>query len=82
MEMPTAVLAGDYKATVDLAGSGNSPGVPLTFNGFCYASGQQGTTVWTVFLRPTGRVGVDRRILQTVAREKLKVSYLRHHCID
>jgi hypothetical protein len=82
VEMPTSSLASQYKATVDTPNTGNPPGVPLTFNGFCYASGQQGATVWSVLVKPTGHVNVDREILQVAAREKFTPSYLRQHCIN
>lgn len=81
VEMPTAALARMYKTTVDMPRTGNPPGVSLAFNGFCYASGQQGATVWTVLLKPTGHVNVDREILQVAARRKLALSYLQQHCI-
>lgn len=81
VEMPTSTIAGKYKARVDAPNTGNPPGVSLAFNGFCYASGQQGATVWTVLVQPTGNVSVDRELLQAAAQEKLTPSYLRQHCI-
>jgi hypothetical protein len=82
VEMRTAGLAGKYKVKVDKPGTGNPPGVSLAFNGYCYASGQQGATVWTVLVKPTGHVNADRKILQVAARRKLALSYLQRHCIS
>jgi hypothetical protein len=82
VEMPTSAIAGKYKAKVDTPGTGNPPGASLAFNGYCYASGQKGATVWTMLVRPTGHVDVDREILQIAAREKLGPSYLQQHCIN
>jgi hypothetical protein len=82
VEMRTAALAGKYKAKVDKSGTGNPPGVSLAFNGYCYASGQQGATVRTVLVKPTGHVNADRKILQVAARSKLALSYLQRHCIS
>jgi hypothetical protein len=81
VEMPTATLAGRYKVKVDAYNTGNPPGVSLAFNGLCYTSGQHGATVWTVEVRPTGHVNVDREILQAAAQAKLSPNYLRQHCI-
>jgi hypothetical protein len=81
VEMPTVTLATKYKIAVDAPKTGNPPGVALSYNGFCYASGQQGTTVWTILVKPTGDVNVDREILQVAARRKLAPSYLEQHCI-
>jgi hypothetical protein len=81
VEMPSAALAAQYKAKVDAPRTGNPPGVSLAFNGFCYASGRQGATVWTVLVKPTGRVNIDREILRVAARRKLTSTYLRRHCI-
>ncbi len=82
VEMPSLSLANQYKIWIDKSGTGNPPGVPLTFNGLCYASGQQGATVWSVFVRPTGNPNIDREILLVAAREKLTPSYLRQHCTN
>lgn len=80
VEMPTATLAREYKKKVGTPKTGNPPGVSLSYNGYCYASGQQGATVWTVLVKPTGHVNVDREILQAAARRKLTLSYLQQHC--
>jgi hypothetical protein len=82
VEMHTSTLAGQYKAEVDTYGTGNPPGVPHAFNGRCYTSGLQGATVWTIELRPTGNVDIDRKVLQAAARTKLTPSYLRQHCTE
>lgn len=82
VEMPTTTLAGRYKTTVDRPRTGNPPGVSLSYNGYCYASGQQGAMVWAIFVKPTGHVNVDRQILQVAARRKLALTYLRLHCIS
>jgi hypothetical protein len=80
VEMPSTDLANRYKALVDKFNTGNPPGVSLTFNGRCYASGQQGATVWTVEIKPTGNVNVDQTILQAAAQENLPATYLGKHC--
>jgi transposase-like protein len=80
LEMTTSALAGKYQTKVDRLGTGNPPGVPLVFNGHCYASGQQEMTVWTVFVRSTGNKNVDWKILQAAARRKFTSSYLQQHC--
>jgi hypothetical protein len=81
VEMPTTPLAGQYKVIVDTYGTGNPPGVPTTFNGRCYASGQQDSTVWTVEVQPTGKLNIDRMILQAAAQRKLSPDYLGKHCV-
>ena len=80
-EMPITLLADRYKALVDKFGSGNPPGVSPFFNGLCYASGQQGSTVWTVEVQPTGNPDVDPKILQAAAPQELPVAYLAKHCV-
>ena len=82
VEMPTAALGSKYKTEVDTPGTGNPPGISSAFNGECYASGQQGATVWTIWVRPTGDAKVDQEILQVAAQGKLTPSYLRHHCVS
>jgi hypothetical protein len=82
VEMPTTSQADQYKAKVDEPGTGNSPGVPLAFGGTCDASGQQKGTVWTVFVKPTGKAGVDREVLRAAAPSQLSSSYLKQHCIN
>jgi hypothetical protein len=81
VEMPTTSLADQYKTVVDTYGTGNSPGVSSAFNGRCYASGQQGPTVWTVEVQPTSNVVTDRKILQAAAQRKLSAAYLAKHCV-
>jgi hypothetical protein len=81
VEMPTTPLASRYKAVVDTYGTGNPPGVSSAFNGRCYASGQQGSTVWTVEVQPTGNLNVDRTILQAAAQQELSLAYLAKHCV-
>jgi hypothetical protein len=81
VEMPTTPLAGQYKAIVDTYSTGNPPGVPAAFDGRCYASGQQDSTVWTVEVQPTGKVDIDRMILQAAAQRKLSPDYLGKHCV-
>jgi hypothetical protein len=80
-EMPITPLADRYKALVDKFGSGNPPGVSPFFNGLCYASGQQGATVWTVEVHPTGNPDVDPKILQAAAPQELPMAYLTKHCV-
>jgi hypothetical protein len=81
VEMPATSLASRYKTIVDTYSTGNPPGVSSAFNGLCYASGQQDSTVWTVEIRPTGNVNVDRTILQAAAQQELSPAYLAEHCI-
>ncbi len=82
--MPTAALAGQYKAIADTKGQGNPPGESLAFNGLCYASGQDGPTVWTEQVQRTGHLSVndDREILRAAAPGKLTPGYLQQHCKD
>jgi hypothetical protein len=80
-EMPITPLADRYKSLVDKFGSGNPPGVSPYFNGLCYASGQQGATVWTVEVQPTGNPSVDHTILQAAAPQELPMGYLAKHCV-
>jgi hypothetical protein len=80
--MPTAALASMYKTEVDAPGTGNPPGISSAFNGDCYASGQQGATVWTIWVRPSGDAKVDQEILQVAAQGKLTPSYLGRHWIN
>lgn len=84
--MPSARLATQYKNKVDTYGTGNPPepaGKP-SFNGLCYASGQEGAVVWAAQVQPIGHpsVSADRKILRDTAPGKLNPSYLQHHCID
>jgi hypothetical protein len=81
VEMPTTSLARQYKAVVDSYSTGNPPGVSSAFNGRCYASGQQDSTVWTVEVQPTGNLSADRMILQAAAQQKLSPDYLGEHCV-
>ncbi len=46
----------------------------------CYASGQSGDAVWVAQVKPTGRVAVDREILQAVAPAPLSAGYLAVNC--
>jgi hypothetical protein len=78
--MPAPSLASQYKALTDTFGTGNPPGQPLTFDGRCYASGQNGTTVWAEQVEPTGQVYADRKILQAAAPVTLTSGDLQH-CI-
>jgi hypothetical protein len=80
VEMPTVSLADQYKAIVDNYSTGNPPGVSLAFNGQCYSSGQQGSTVWAVEVQPIGNKEVDRKILQAATPRSLPPDYLRQHC--
>jgi hypothetical protein len=81
--MPTVALAAQYKAEADAPLSGNPPGESLAFSGLCYASGQNGATVWTEQVEPIGplRINVERQILQAAAPGKLAAGYLRQHCV-
>jgi hypothetical protein len=81
VEMPTTSLASQYKVEVDTYSTGNPPGVSPAFNGRCYASDQQGSTVWAVEVHPTGNVKVDRALLQAAARKSFSPDYLRKHCV-
>jgi hypothetical protein len=80
-EMPITPLADRYKALVDKFGSGNPPGVSDFFNGLCCASRQQGATVWTVEVHPTGNPNVDPKILQAAVPQELPMAYLAKHCV-
>jgi transposase len=83
IEMPTLGLATDYKMEIDAPGTGNPPGISsASFNGDCYASSQQGETVRTIWVRPTGDAKVDQEILQAAAQGKLAPSYLSRHCVN
>jgi hypothetical protein len=81
VEMPTTPLASRYKVVVDTYSTGNPPGVSSAFNGLCYASGQQGSIVWTVEVQPTGNPNVDRTILQAATPQVLPSAYLTEHCV-
>jgi hypothetical protein len=81
VEMPAASLATQYKDEVDTYGTGNPPGVSPAFNGHCYASGQQDSTVWTVWVLPTGDINVDQTILQAAAQRTFPSAYLQKHCV-
>lgn len=80
VEMSTASLAGKYKGTVDASGTGNPPGVSSAFDGDCYASDQQGVTVWTVEVKTTGNAKLDQGILHDAVKEDLSEAYLKKHC--
>ena len=81
VEMPTTSLASQYKAEVDTYKTGNPPGVsPATFNGKCYASKQQDSTVWAVEVNPTKDIKFNQEILQAAAQESLSPAYLKIHC--
>jgi hypothetical protein len=82
VEMTTTALANQYKAVVDAYGTGNPPGVSSAFNGLCYASDQQGPTVWTVEVKPTGQAKIDQGILQDAVKGDLPEIYLQKHCVD
>jgi hypothetical protein len=81
VEMTTTTLASKYKAVVDAYGTGNPPGASAEFNGLCYASDQQGATVWTVEVKPTGKAEIDRGILQDAVKGDLSQGYLQKHCV-
>jgi hypothetical protein len=79
--MPTTAQATQYRSKADSFGQGNPPGEPRTiFDGHCYASGQNGLTVWAEQVQPTGDVNVDREILQSAVPSKVTPAYLRQHC--
>lgn len=78
--MPNASLASQYKSMVDRLGTGNPPGQSSAFTGGCYASGENGDTVWAEQVQPTGHVAVDRDILQAAAPVELAKGYLQVHC--
>ena len=81
--MPTVALAAQYKGEADAPLNGNPPGESLAFNGLCYASGQNGATVWTEQVQSAGplSIDVDRQILQDAAPGKLTAGYVLQHCI-
>jgi hypothetical protein len=80
--MPTPALATQYKHMVDERYRGNPPGESAAFNGLCYASGQNGETVWVDQVQPTGHINADQEILQVMAPTKLSPSYLDIHCVS
>lgn len=81
--MSTPGLANKYESNADASGSGNPPGEPRAyFNGYCYASGRNGATVWTEQVQSTGNRGADQEILQAAALTKLTPRYLGVHCTD
>lgn len=81
--MGSVRLARKYKAIAGIPRKGNPPGQPpLIFNGFCYASGRNGATVWSEQVKPTGSPSTDQEILQAAAPVKLSVGYLQQHCIE
>jgi hypothetical protein len=78
--MPSTALATTYKSKADRYRYGNPPGEPPAFNGRCYASGQNGSTIWTEQVQPTGRPAVDQAVLHASAPVNLSTEYLREHC--
>jgi hypothetical protein len=87
--MPTRHLAGAYKKLADtpyksrMPHPGNPPGEPRAFfDGNCYASGENGATVWTEQVQPTGQVKIDQEILKRAAPAKLSPGYLKIHCVE
>jgi hypothetical protein len=78
--MSTISLAAQYKVYADTPGEGNPPGQSSTFTGFCYSSGQDGDTVWTEQVQPTGNIQTDQEILQAAAPQTLSAGYLKQHC--
>jgi len=82
VEMATASLARQYKVEVDAYGTGNPPGVSPAFNGYCYASDQQGLTVWTVEVQPTGNKKTDQGILRDAVKGDLSEDYIQQHCVQ
>lgn len=81
VEMPTASLARQYKGVVDKYGTGNPPGLSPAFDGRCYASNQQGSTVQTVEVQATGNLKADRDILRAAAPWRISSDYLQIHCV-
>jgi hypothetical protein len=79
--MNTTGLTAQYRNLVDELHKGNPPGQPASFNGSCYASGQDGNSTWVAQVQPTGNVAADRQILQAVAPAKLPAGYLPVHCV-
>ena len=82
VEMTTMTLADQYKAVADIYGTGNPPGVSSAFNGLCYASDQQGSTVWTVEVKTTGQAKLDQGILQDAVEGDHPENYLQKHCVN
>jgi hypothetical protein len=80
--MANPILTSQYKNLADQRYKGNPPGQPASFNGTCYASGQDDDAAWVAQVQPTGNATVDQQILQAVAPVKLSTSYLGIHCID
>jgi hypothetical protein len=80
VEMATASLAGQYKGLVDKYHTGNPPGVPLAFDGKCYASGQEDSSVWVIEVQSTGHAETDHEVLQAAAHRTLSTDYLGRHC--
>jgi hypothetical protein len=80
--MPSVALAAQYKSEADAPRNGNPPGESRAFNGRCHASGEDGATVWTEQVQPTGPLSVDaeRQILRAAAPRKLTEGYLLRHC--
>jgi hypothetical protein len=74
-------LAMQYKNLADERHEGNPPGQPISFNGLCYASGQNDDTVWVAQVQPSGHAAVDAQILQAVTPVTLSATYLRIHCV-
>jgi hypothetical protein len=81
--MPTTALASQYKAKADSPHTGNPPG-EQGFSGYCYASRQNGATVWAEQVRPVGNMPVtaEREVLQSAAPGKLSPAYLQQHCLS
>lgn len=80
--MPSGNLAAEYKTVADTPGKGNPPGESSVFNGSCYASGQDGNTVWTEQVQPTGDKDSDQNLLRATAPAKLSSDYLKLHCVS
>ena len=78
--MPTTALANLYKQLADQLGEGNPPGQSAAFTGLCYASAQDGITVWAEQVKPTGDRIIDRQILQKTAPSPLSGNYVQKHC--
>jgi len=81
VEMPTVSLARRYEAVVDTYGTGNPPGVSSAFDGRCYASGLQGSTVEAVEVQATGNAKADQYILKSAAPWSIAPDYLQNHCV-
>jgi hypothetical protein len=82
VEMATVSLAAQYKAEVDAYGTGNPPGISSAFNGYCYASDQQGAVVWAVEVKPSGNASVDQGVLRDAVKADLSQGYLQKHCTE